>query len=288
MEESTQIFQFLRPGGILPALLLAFASWLAARTVIGFANGLGRRFTQNRLLLNQAATVIRVIIYSGAAASIVALVFDLSREAWLAAGGTIAVAVGFAFKDFTASIVAGVMILVDRPFQVGDRITFGGYYGEVKQIGIRTVRIVTLDDSLVTIPNNKFLTDPVTSGNAGALDMMIEMHFHVGVDQNLDAAREIVRDALTSSRYAYIEKPWAIVVTEVIQDGYFAMRLTAKAYVLDVQYEKAFHTDVTLRVRRAFRVQGIHPPAVLHRNVGQVSEDGEEGGDSASPQVAAA
>lgn len=284
MDESTEIFQFLRPGGILPALLLAFASWLAARTLLGFANGLGRRFTQNRLLLNQTATIIRVLIYSAAAASITALVFDLSREAWLAAGGTIAVAVGFAFKDFTASIVAGVMILVDRPFQVGDRITFGGYYGEVKQIGIRTVRIVTLDDSLVTIPNNKFLTDPVTSGNAGALDMMIEMHFHVGVDQNLDAAREIVRDALTSSRYAYIEKPWAIVVSEVIYDSYFAMRLTAKAYVLDVQYEKAFQTDVTLRVRRAFRVQGIHPPAVLHRNVGEIAEST----DSASPQAEAA
>jgi small-conductance mechanosensitive channel len=103
--------------------------------------------------------------------------------------------------------------------------------------------------------------------------MMIEMSFHVGVDQNLDVATRIVRDALTSSRYAYIEKPWAIVVSEIIQDSYFALRLTAKAYVLDVQYEKAFQTDVTARVHRAFREQGIRPPSVLHRGVGEI-EDG--------------
>jgi len=131
------------------------------------------------------------------------------------------------------------------------------------------VRIVTLDDSVVTIPNNKFLTDPVTSGNSGALDMMIEMHFHVGVDQDLDVATKIVRDALTSSRYAYIEKPWAIVVTEIIHEGYYALQLTAKAYVLDVQYEKAFQTDVTTRVHRAFRERDIYRPAVLHRGVGE-------------------
>jgi len=271
MDDTTALFQFLRPGGILPALLVVFAAWLAARTLSGFAEGLGRRFTQRRLLLNQTATVIRLMLYFIAGISIVALVFDLSREAWLAAGGTLAVALGFAFKDFAASIVAGVMILVDRPFQVGDRITFGGHYGEVQQIGIRTVRIVTLDDSVVTIPNNKFLTDPVTSGNAGALDMMIEMNFHVGVDQDLDVATKIVRDALTSSRYAYIKKPWAIVVTEIIVEGYYALQLTAKAYVLDVQYEKAFQTDVTTRVHRAFREQGIYRPAVLHRGVGEVT-----------------
>jgi small-conductance mechanosensitive channel len=272
MDDTTQLFQFLRPSGILPAILVIFASWLAARTLSRFAEGLGARFTQRRLLLNQSATIFRLALYFIAGMAVVALVLDLSREAWLAAGGTVAVALGFAFKDFAASIVAGIMILVDRPFQVGDRITFGTHYGEVHKIGLRMVRIVTLDDSLVTIPNNKFLTDPVTSGNAGALDMMIEMSFHVGVDQNLDVAMRIVRDALTSSRYAYIEKPWAIVVTEIIQDGYFALRLTAKAYVLDVQYEKAFQTDVTARVHRAFREQGIRPPSVLHRGVGDVDE----------------
>jgi len=130
------------------------------------------------------------------------------------------------------------------------------------------VRIATLDDNLVSIPNNRFLTEPVASSNAGALDMLVQIDFHIGMDQDVTRAKRIVRDALTSSRYAYSGKPWAIVISEVITESYFAVRLRAKAYVLDVQYEKAFETDVTERVLQAFREEQIAAPAVLHRHVG--------------------
>ena len=52
----------------------------------------------------------------------------------------------------------------------------------------------------------------------------------------------------------------------MIQDNYFAVRLRAKAYVLDVRFEKAFETDVTERVMEAFREAGVQPPAILHRS----------------------
>ncbi|MDH5490579.1 MAG: mechanosensitive ion channel family protein [Myxococcales bacterium] len=172
------------------------------------------------------------------------------------------------------------MILMDRPFQVGDRITVGGYYGEVRRIGLRAVRLVTLDDSLVTIPNNTFLRESVASANAGALDMMVQMDFFVALDQDLDLVKEVVRDALTSSRYSYIGKPWQIVVNEVVYESYFALRLRAKAYVLDVRYEKAFETDVTERVLRGFRHYGIQPPAILEHRVFRRSD--LRGGDAAA------
>src|SRR5690606_31615743 len=115
----------------------------------------------------------------------VAFSVNLTKEVLLAIGGTAAVTIGFALKDLTASILAGIIIIIDRPFQVGDRVSFGGVYGEIASIGLRSVRLVTLDDNVVTIPNNKFLTDIVSSGNWGALDMMIQMDFFVGVDQDI-------------------------------------------------------------------------------------------------------
>ena len=129
------------------------------------------------------------------------------------------------------------------------------------------MRIRTLSDSIVTIPNNKFLTEAVSSGNTGALDMLVEMDFYIGVDQDLDAAREIVRDAITSSRYTYLGKPWTVLLSSVIQDSYVAIRLRAKVYVLDVQYEMALQSDVTERVLRAFADSHIEPPAILHRSL---------------------
>ena len=96
-----------------------------------------------------------------------------AKEFMLAAGGSIAVALGFALKDIAASLVAGLLLLFDRPFRVGDRVSFADVYGEIVSIGLRTVRLQTLDDNLVTIPNSRFITDVVASGNSGELDMML-------------------------------------------------------------------------------------------------------------------
>src|SRR5690606_41093854 len=110
----------------------------------------------------------------------VAFSVNLTKEVLLAIGGTAAVTVGFAVKDLAASILAGVIIIIDRPFQVGDRVSFGGVYGEITSIGLRSVRLVTLEGVVVTIPNNKFLTDMVSSGTWGALDMLVQVDFYVG------------------------------------------------------------------------------------------------------------
>jgi small-conductance mechanosensitive channel len=210
---------------------------------------------------------VRFFIYLSATTACVLLSVRLTKELMLALGGSIAVMVGFGFKDLAASLIAGIIILFDRPFQVGDRVTFGGYYGEIAAIGMRSVRLITLDDNLVTIPNNKFLTDLVASGNAGALDMLVQMDFFIGLDQHLARAKQIVADAITSTRYAYLQKPYTVLVNEVMLDSHLAVRLRAKVYVLDVRYEKALETDVTERVLGGFRDAGIQPPAILHRSV---------------------
>ena len=173
---------------------------------------------------------------------------------------------GFAFKDLAASVLAGITILLDKPFQVGDRVTFADFYGEITAIGLRSVSLVTLDDNLVTIPNNKFLTEAVSCGNAGALDMLVQNDFYIAYDQDVSSARRVVADAITTSRYTYLDKPWNVLVNQVVHHGYYAIRLRAKVYVLDIQYEKALETDVTVRVIEGFRELGIEPPSVLERS----------------------
>jgi small-conductance mechanosensitive channel len=265
--DPANIFQFLRPEGILPALLVLVVTWGLARGFAVVLERLGTRFTQHRLTLHQTKAVIRLILYLGGLAAATPLVFTLSDQALLGLGGALAVAVGISLRDLVASIIAGITILIDKPFQVGDRITYAGTYGEVIEIGLRTVRLVTLDDNVVTIPNNKFLTDIVASANAGQLDMMVQMDFFVGLDQDVARAKRIVGEALASSRFTYLRKPWTIVVSEVKENDVVAVRLRAKVYVLDVRYEKALETDVTERVVLALAQANIAGPAVLHRAV---------------------
>jgi small-conductance mechanosensitive channel len=261
------VLSTVRLTGVFTGLLVIVGTWFVVRLLTGTLGRLGDRFTDKRLLLNQVSTLTRFVIYLGGIAVAISLSIRLSKEVILALTGTAAVTIGFALKDLAASVLAGIIIIVDRPFQVGDRVTFAGTYGEISAIGLRSVRLVTLDDNVVTIPNNKFLTEVVASGNWGALDMLIQMDFFIGADQDVAQAKRLVEECLTSSRFVYQKKPWVVLVNQVIEHEYFAVRLRAKAYVLDVQYEKQFETDVTERVLESFQQGRILPPALLHRPV---------------------
>lgn len=266
MDSNNNILSLFQPGDLPYALLIMIVTLILARVLTRSFEQLGRRFTDKRLLLNQIGSFVRfaVLLIGGLSAALTVL--EISPEVMLALGGTAAVSIGFALKDFVSSIVAGLIILVDRPFQVGDRVTFDGWYGEICHIGLRSVKLMTLDDTQVTIPNNKFLTDSVASGNAGSVEMMVQMDFFIGLDQDLPRAKTVVTEALTSSRYVSIGKPWGVTVAQVLQANYLALRLRAKAYVLDVRFEKAFETDVTERVMEGLTEAGVKPPAVLHRS----------------------
>jgi small-conductance mechanosensitive channel len=266
MESSNNILSLFQPGNLPYALLIVVLTLVTARLMTRLFDKLGGRFTDKRLLLSQVGSFARfgVLLFGGLGALLTVL--EITPEVMLALGGTAAVSVGFALKDFVSSIVAGLIILVDRPFQVGDRVTFDGWYGEIRHIGLRSVKLVTLDDTQVTIPNNKFLTDTVASGNAGDIEMMVQMDFYIGLDQDLAKAKEVVTESLTSSRYFSTARRWSVTVSQVLQDSYLALRLRAKAYVLDVRFEKAFETDVTERVVEGLADAGVKPPAVLHRS----------------------
>jgi len=270
----TQFAKVIRWTGVFTSFVVIAVAWIALRLVRDFVDRVSLQFATRRLLLQKTMTIVQFLAYATVSLIVVTLSFRLDDAVLAVIGGTIAVSVGFAVKDVVASFIAGIMIMIDRPFQVGDRITFGGEYGDVTAIGLRSVRLVTLDDNVVTIPNNKFLSDITSCGNYGALDMQVVMDFYVGVDQDIGAAQEIVQEAALSSRYIHLPKPVVVLVSQVILQSYVAVALRLKAYVLDTKYEKAFVTDVNLRVLEAFRSQEIEPPAMLLRgSTGQVLGD---------------
>jgi small-conductance mechanosensitive channel len=240
---------------------IAFLVFIAT-TLNRVAERFSLRFPSHRLLFLQIVTSLNFCIYIFGGAVLIYASLSPAKQLLIALGGGAAVAIGLSLKDLTASLVAGLTLLFDRPFLVGDRVQFGDVYGEIKSIGLRSVKLVTLDDSLVTIPNSRFINDVVSSGNAGALDMMIVIPFRIALDADLTLAHDIIYETVVTSRYVYMAKPVSIVAQEVIIGHGLAVELNAKAYVLDVQYEKAFQTDVVMRVTRAFTEHGIKRPTL--------------------------
>jgi len=192
--EPTQVqnlVRFVNADGLPFALLVAVLGWMGLRLSARVLDDLGERFTDRRLAFKKAKALSRFALWLLIAVLVLTSSLDLDSENLWALMGAVGVAVGLAFKDLVGSLIAGVILLVDEPFQVGDRVRFGDTYGEVTFIGLRSVRIVTLDDNLVTIPNHRFLTDAVASANAGELDCMVVIPFFVEPARTFSA-----RDAL--------------------------------------------------------------------------------------------
>ncbi len=266
-EAIRQVVRVVRWGGVFSSLFVVAGAWALLRVLRNSVERLGAQFAAHRLVFQKVGTILQFLVYFGAAGIVLALSLRLDEKVLALIGGTVAVALGFAMKDLVASFIAGLMIVIDRPFQVGDRVAFGGEYGDVVTIGLRSVRLRTLSDNIVTIPNSKFLSDMTSSGNFGELDMQVVIEFHIGLDQDLASARDVVREAALTSRFVHLPKPVVVLVQQTLSQGLVALKLVLKAYVLDTQHEKAFETDVTVRVLRAFQERGIQPPALLHRHV---------------------
>ncbi|PKF63123.1 potassium transporter KefA [Psychromonas sp. psych-6C06] len=252
----------IRWSGVFASLIIIACAWLLLRFIDSLVSNIGDQFVQRRMLLQKLQSFFQFFVYMSTAVSVFMLSFRVDERILALIGGTIAVSVGFALKDLTASFVAGLTIMIDRPFQVGDRVTFEGHYGDIVAIGLRSVRMNTLNDDIITIPNNKFLNEVVSSGNYGALDMQVVIPFHVGLDQDITLARELIQECASSSRYIHLPKPVVVLVQQTITDNYLAIKLTCKVYVVDTKYEKLFESDITLRVMSEFRKHNILPPAI--------------------------
>lgn len=262
-----RITEFIRWGGLAASVPLAIGAMFLIRLVESAGERLSTRFSNRRPTIHKIQTSARFILYILTFGVTLSLSIRLDPTALTVIGGALAFAVGFALRDLVASFIAGITIMFDRPFQVGDRVAYGGEYGDIIQIGLRSVRMNTLDHNIITIPNNKVFTDVTSSGNYGALEMQVAMDFYIGVDQDATLAAELIREACLTSPYVFLAQPIPVLAKQVILQDYVAFHLKARPYVYDCKFEKPFETDVHFRVLEAFREHHIGPPAILHRTL---------------------
>lgn len=262
LDSIQQFTSLIRWSGVFFSVLVVGVTWLLIKFMNSMVESVGRQFVQYRMILQKFQSFLQFFIYMTAGLVVFMMSFRINDHILALIGGTLAVSVGFALKDLAASFIAGLTVMIDRPFQVGDRVTFEGNYGDIITIGLRSVRMRTLNDDIITIPNNKFLNEVTTSGNYGALDMQVVIPFYIGMDEDITLARDLIQEAASSSRYIHLPKPVTVLVQQTITDNYLAIKLTCKAYVVDTTYEKLFETDITLRVMKEFKKHGIKPPVI--------------------------
>ncbi len=132
----------------------------------------------------------------GLAVYFIFLAWDIDVTAWLASAGIIGLAVGFAAQDTLANLFAGIFIIADAPYKIDDFIVLDdGTRGRVTRIGIRSTRVLTLDDVEITIPNSVIGGSMIINEAGGP---SLKQRVAVAVDAAYGADVDLVRSVLLS------------------------------------------------------------------------------------------
>lgn len=224
-----------------------YAQSVTARNGMGFDK-------QIMPLLKKLATIFLV----GTGMIIVLKHFNYDILSLVTALGIGSLAIGMAAKDTLANMISGFTIMLDRPFRIGDRIQLGGVpWGDVVDIGLRSTKIKTMDNTLLIIPNSTLCNSNVT--NMAFPDLRAKARVNVGVGYGSDV--EMVKKLMVEIA---LEVP--DVMREPVPEAFFtsfgdsALNMALFFWVDD--YMKIFPvTDkVNSLIVKRFREKGVEIP----------------------------
>jgi MscS family membrane protein len=249
------ILSKVSPMKVIDALVILAVVYLIIRFITAGLEALSDRAARARFFFKMLIPVMRFVLWICAMIVIIAM-FAPSTNTLLAVLGSVAIALGLGAQDLVKSIIGGLVILVDRPYQVGDRVKIGDAYGEINHIGLRSTKLTTPEDTRVTIPNSEILSSSAWNANSGVPDCQVVTDIFLPHDTDPAEAVEIGYESAFSSPYLLLSKPVVVLLQDHFQYAPY-MTLRIKAYVYDHRFEPRLQSDITLRTKAELLKRGI-------------------------------
>ncbi len=198
-----------------------------------------------------------LVVIFGLFVAIVVIFPGVSPGDLFAGLGIGSVALGFAFKDVLQNLFAGFLILLYRPFHLGDQIKINDFEGTVEEINVRATKIKTYDGERVVIPNNDLYMDAVLVRTAFA-SRRTKIVVGIGYDDDLEKARRVMLHVLKNTE-GVLDDPAPDVDAYELADSSVNMRLLYWSDPVQSSVRKT--TDrVISGVKKALDAAGIEIP----------------------------
>lgn len=153
-----------------------------------------------------------------------ASMFGLEVTSFVAIFGALGLAIGMALQGNLSHMAAGILILFFKPFKVGDFIITNGYSGTVKEIQIFNTILTTLDNRIIIIPNGTITSSPLENLTKNEI-RKVPMTFGIGYNDDIDKARQIISQVVSSCPEVLKDQPVDILVSELADSSVnFAVR----------------------------------------------------------------
>ena len=260
VEQTKQLIADITALKISQGLIVLAISYITVKVIDKLVIWLSEQVVKEwRLQVKQFLPFLRMMVLTITIILLMNLFLNLSRENLVAVTGTVAVALGFAFKDYVSSIIAGIVGLFEAPYRVGDRIQIGDFYGEVRSYGLRGIRLQTPEDNVVTIPHNQIWTNAVSNANMGELEAQVITEFYFAHEVDVELVKKILYRVAYTSKYTYLKLPVLVLIEEKPWGTFFQL----KSYPLDARDEFIYKTDLTKRAKQVFTKYNLPYPRFM-------------------------
>ncbi|QHS17833.1 mechanosensitive ion channel family protein [Halopenitus persicus] len=223
----------------------------------------------DRAVVGLAASVANAAVWVGALAiGLTVAGYGAFLSAFAVFGSALALAVGFAAQDLLGNFVAGVFILKDKPFEVGDWIEWDGNSGRVEDIDLRVSRIRTFDNERVTVPNGDLANTAVT--NPVAYETLRQRFvFGIGYDDDIDRATDVILEEARAHE-EILDDPGVSV--RLVELGDSAVGLQSRWWIEDPDRGDfvRVRSEYVQAVKERFDEDGIDMPYVHRELTGSV------------------
>ena len=241
---------------LLPAAITALAFWIALRILLGvLRRALGR---SKRIDAGVQQLILRFSRFVIVALAVVAVLdkIGIAVAPFIAGLGIAGIALGFAAQDTVQNLIAGITILLDRPFHVGDNIELHDTFGTVEEITLRTTRIRTLDNQMAILPNANVISDRIINHSMlRALRVLVP--FGIAYKESPEAARQVVLALTEGDQRLHPDYAPAVVVTELADSS---VNMELRLHLKDSKLEVSLRLEYQEKVFEALKAAGIEIP----------------------------
>ncbi len=224
--------------------------------------------------------------FSGAAiyatAAILALdILGINVMPFVAGAGVAGIAIGFAAKDTLSNLIAGVLLIVDRPFEIGDRIEVwsapagSATWGDVVDIGLRATKIKTTDNIVIIIPNNEIMKRDIVNYTISSTKIRVRINIGVAYDTDIEKAKDLINSVAGTLPWVSKEPPPKVVVRNF---GESSVDLQLRVWIDNARKRMDTISSITDKVKETFDKHGIEIP-YPKRDITIINKSQIESGD---------
>ena len=237
-------------------IIILYVSWQLgklAKRLLEKALNAGKVRLSHLLKKMLLSTVRNVVFFVGVLLALSQ--FGISLGPVLAGLGIVGFIIGFALQDTLSNFASGLMILIYRPFDVGDLVEASGVSGKVSHMSLVNTTFLTLDNQRLIVPNNLIWQNVIKNVTAQHV-RRIDLVFGVSYSDDLDKVEEILAD-IVNSHEAVLDSPEPVIAVNELGDS--SVNFVVRPWVKTDDYLETYW-DLTKKVKQRFDAEGIAIP----------------------------